>query len=464
MDSVEPMQVDDPESAAAPPSDFTVEPPNFDLEGYANSYEGLAKVRRLLFVAKHCPSLQIDALRRALRTVELTHNMTQYTDIRRRLYQATSDAKFSLDQEECTTFIMSTNKRAAITLERLDADLKNYRHNVIKESIRRGYDALGDHHLDCGDLNNALKMYTRARDHCTSNKHVVQLCLNIIKVSIHLKNWQQVLNYYSKAEGTPEMSSQSSSATVNQEIACRLKCSAGLAELENRKYKNAARLFLQIHLDDCKCPDLLSPHTVALYGGLCALASFDRQDLYTRVIASSSFKQFLELDPLLRDVVTQFHQSSYASCLRTLEDMRSSLMLDMYLSQHLQTLLTMIRNKALIQYFSPFSSVDLHRMAAAFNTSVSSLEDELTQLILDGQISARIDSHAKVMYARQVDQRSAIFQKALEVGEAYQLRTKALLIRSLLQKHDIKVKDSKSHEDGDTTQTEATVKRARPRF
>ena len=35
-------------------------------------------------------------------------------------------------------------------------------------------------------------------------------------------------------------------------------------------------------------------------------------------------------------------------------------------------------------------------MAAAFNTSVSSLEDELTQLILDGQISARIDSHAKV--------------------------------------------------------------------
>ena len=62
MDSVEPMQVDDPESGSAPPSDFTVDPPNFDLEGYANSYEGLAKVRRLMFVAKHCPSLQIDAL------------------------------------------------------------------------------------------------------------------------------------------------------------------------------------------------------------------------------------------------------------------------------------------------------------------------------------------------------------------------------------------------------------------
>ena len=34
-------------------------------------------------------------------------------------------------------------------------------------------------------------------------------------------------------------------------------------------------------------------------------------------------------------------------------------------------------------------------MAVAFNTNVSALEDELTHLILDGQISARIDSHAK---------------------------------------------------------------------
>lgn len=41
-------------------------------------------------------------------------------------------------------------------------------------------------------------------------------------------------------------------------------------------------------------------------------------------------------------------------------------------------------------------SADMRRMAEAFNTSVSALEDELMQLILDGQIQARIDSHNKV--------------------------------------------------------------------
>ena len=34
-------------------------------------------------------------------------------------------------------------------------------------------------------------------------------------------------------------------------------------------------------------------------------------------------------------------------------------------------------------------------MAEAFNTTVSALEEELMQLILDGKISARIDSHNK---------------------------------------------------------------------
>ena len=43
-------------------------------------------------------------------------------------------------------------------------------------------------------------------------------------------------------------------------------------------------------------------------------------------------------------------------------------------------------------------SADLNKMAVAFNTSVADLEDELTQLILDDQISARIDSHAKVKF------------------------------------------------------------------
>lgn len=82
-----------------------------------------------------------------------------------------------------TQWIETTNKKAAIKLEKLDIDLKNYKSNSIKESIRRGHDDVGDHYLECGDLVNALKCYSRSRDYCTSAKHVVNMCLNVIKVS-----------------------------------------------------------------------------------------------------------------------------------------------------------------------------------------------------------------------------------------------------------------------------------------
>ena len=39
----------------------------------------------------------------------------------------------------------------------------------------------------------------------------------------------------------------------------------------------------------------------------------------------------------------------------------------------------------------------MEKMARAFNTTVPNLEDELSNLILEGQIQARIDSHNKVM-------------------------------------------------------------------
>ncbi len=52
-----------------------------------------------------------------------------------------------------------------------------------------------------------------------------------------------------------------------------------------------------------------------------------------------------------------------------------------------------------LQYFGPYMSADMHKMCEAFNTTVTGLEDELMQLILDGQINARIDSHNKVCKA-----------------------------------------------------------------
>lgn len=444
------MQVD------APPEDndnneeetYVVENPTLDLEVYSNSYNGLAKLYRLIYIINHCPSLRLEALKMAISYVMTTYNVNLYQMLHQKLTEVTTGTSLpdvavqstSQDVPAIDSMWMETrSKKAALKLEKLDNDLKNYKSNSIKESIRRGHDDLGDHYLDCGDLTNALKCYSRARDYCTSGKHVVNMCMNVIKVSIYLQNWSHVTSYVGKAEGTPEFSELQSKDT-NQHIITKLKCAAGLAELATKKYKTAAKHFLQANLDHCDFPELMSPNNVAMYGGLCALATFDRHELQKNVIFSSSFKLFLELEPQLRDIILKFYESKYASCLKLLEEIKDNLLLDMYIAPHINSLYTQIRNRALIQYFSPYLSADMRKMATAFNRTVNALEDELIQLILDGQIQARIDSHNKILFAKDVDQRSTTFEKSLQMGKEYQRRTRMLILRAAVLKNKIHVK------------------------
>ncbi|OXU28202.1 hypothetical protein TSAR_008335 [Trichomalopsis sarcophagae] len=450
QNAVEPMQVDAPaeDNDNSEEEQYIVENPTLDLESYANQYTGRAKLFRLIYIADHCPSLRIEALKMAITYVMTTFNVSLYLILLKKAAQALSTpglpdvAAQSTTQEIFTIdqmWVDTRSKKAAMKLEKFDTDLKNYKSNSIKESIRRGHDDLGDHYLDCGDLGNALKCYSRARDYCTSGKHVINMCWNVLKVSIYLQNWTHVISYVTKAQNTPDFPDVHGKDN-SQGIVTKLKVAAGLAELATKKYKSAAKLFLQASLDHCDFPEILSPGNVALYGGLCALATFDRHELQKQVIFSSSFKLFLELEPQLRDIIFKFYESKYASCLKLLDEIKDNVLLDMYIAPHVNTLYLQIRNRALIQYFSPYLSADMRRMATAFNRTVAALEDELMQLILDGQIQARIDSHNKILYAKDVDQRSTTFEKSISLGKEYRRRTRLLILRAAILKNQIQVK------------------------
>jgi len=469
LGGIEPMQVDMPEEndneAGLEPENedhsYVVDNPSLDLEAYANAYTGLAKLYRLQFIAEHCPVYRLEALKLAITYVQSSYNTALYQRLQRKLAEVCQGghsgerqghsnslpdvAMEGLERERQQVpaldlnWVDTRNKKAQMKLEKLDNDLKNFKSNSIKESIRRGHDELGDHFLDSGDLANALKCYSRARDYCTSGKHVVNMCVNVIKVSVYIQNWSHVMSFVNKALGTPDLAEGNMKGS-DLTLITRLKCAGGLADLMTRKYKSAAKQFLEASLDHCDCPDLMSPNNVAMYGGLTALATFDRQELFKQVLSSSQFKLFLELEPGLREVIQCFYDSKYSECLRLLHQLKDNLLLDIYLAPHIHTLYSMIRNRGLVQYFSPYISADLPRMAASFNTSVSELENELMKLILEGQIQARIDSHNRVLIAQDVDQRSQTFEKAIEMSKLYSRRARTLILRSAILKANISVK------------------------
>jgi len=149
-------------------------------------------------------------------------------------------------------WVEQTSKKAALKLEKLDSDLKSAKSLSIKDCIRRGQEDLADHFLSMGDLTNALKCYSRSRDYCSSSKHIISLCLNVIKVSVYLRNWSYVLSYVSKIESTVEMTDSKEDLAV----VCKVKAAAGLAELNCRRYKPAAKYFLSTSFENFNFSDV----------------------------------------------------------------------------------------------------------------------------------------------------------------------------------------------------------------
>ncbi|GAB4814501.1 hypothetical protein N2152v2_001547 [Parachlorella kessleri] len=405
----------------------------FDLEAYAATYNGHAKIDRLIFIADKIQGTarELEALKMAAAELKKTEMTAKYLEVSNKL-QARAGLNFAPDMD----WVDAVDRRALQRQERLETELNGYKTNLVKESIRMGHNDLGDFFYHRGDLSNAFKNYMRTRDYSTTSRHIIHMCLSVVKCSIEMGNYVHVPTYVQKAESTPDGQSDTL-------VRSKLACASGLYLLESGKYLQAARKFTEVSPElGSQYNEVISAHDVAVYGALCAMASFDRSQLRASVIDSPNFREFLELVPEVREALNDFYGSRYTDCLPRLERLRSQLALDIHLHDHVDKLYQAVRNRALTQYVAPFATLDLNSMAQAFNTSVGGIQSELAALIGQKEVSARIDSHRQVLYARRSDQRSTTFRQALQAGEEYLRSSKALLLRASIMKHDLIQKPS----------------------
>lgn len=210
-----------------------------------------------------------------------------------------------------------------------------------------------------------------------------------------------VQTYISRAESTPNIPDKTNTIS-------KLKCYQALSLLGGSEYPNRYRtiadaLTTEVSFESAShFNDIMSANDVGIYGGLCALVSYDRRQLQQQVLNNTNFKSFLTLEPSLHELIESFYKSKYAVCFELLEKYKCILKLDMYLQPHLETLIQLVSERAMVQYCIPYSVVDMRKMASAFNITIEELEQHLVTLIgKKEKISARIDSHKKVTWLVQ---------------------------------------------------------------
>lgn len=317
-----------------------------------------------------------------------------------------------------------------------------------------GNEDMGHFFYATGDYSLAHKAYMRMREHCTSPKHLADMSLRLLLVGIAQKSWLTVQSHIAKIESS-QVKGDDKTKLEPIVSAC-----AGLAHMGNQNYRDAASAFIRtppayLTLEPTAGitwqREVLTGNDIAVYGGLCALASMDRSQLKEHVLDKSDFRNFLELEPHIRRAINLFCASKYSACLEVLEAYRTDYLLDVYLSKVLAEIYGRIRRKSIVQYFIPFSCVTLDEMASKFQLTgeYPSIEDELEAMINNGTLDARIDLVDRLLISPPTNPRYTVHADALAMAQRYDHTLRLRLTRLNMLAAGMEVKQDKSGAKGE---------------
>ncbi|KAI2612472.1 26S proteasome subunit RPN7-domain-containing protein [Hypoxylon fragiforme] len=389
------------------------EPPKFDLDLYISNYKGRTRFDRLLLIGQSSVPLCVDALKAAIAEAKGGVDIQRYRDAWECIrIAAPNEPEAKWDDH----WVLSTEKANKSKTQRLEQELKGYKNNLIKESIRIGHRDLGEHLEAIGDLSAASDTYYKMRPDASTHSHIQDISKHVMGVMIQRREWASILSSINKTAGIN---------VTNEEMAADqpyYKVVAGLAQLGSTKYYEAAKCFLEVGEPALfhRYNNIATPNDVATYGGLLALASMDRSKLQSQVLDNSGFRMYLELEPHIRKAISMFISGRYAPCLAILESYRNDYLLDIHLQKHVSVLYSQIRDKCIVQYVYPFSCVTLDNMNAIFAKPGESIEKELIDMIKRGILNARINTIDKLLSTVSSNARVDMQREALQSIKLYE--------------------------------------------
>lgn len=386
--------------------------PRFDLETIISNYQGRTRIQRLLFIGTHSSILGIEALKAAIIEAKSGKDVKLYLEAQKQLEIV---AQNEIEAQKDVNWTAQMEKHNQAETQRLEAELKQYKNNLIKESIRMGNEDLGRHYQATGDLTKAFDAFSRMRQDANLPKHIVEVSRNLIEVSIEQKNWISVISNVQKIK---QVVIKSEDDKTLQPYLCAAE---GLANMDAGKFLQAASCFLDAEpgLGQSFNTVIIS-NDVAVYGGLCALATLSRKKLDKLVLKNSNFRTYLELEPQIRRAITFFINGRYTDCLNILEAYYADYYLDMYLHDHIDEIYHLIRRKSIVQYFIPFSCVSIDSLNEAFSSPGQNIEQELIAMIKSKELYARIDTQKRLLISVPSTPRQTLQKYTLEMAKNYE--------------------------------------------
>ena len=316
----------------------------------------------------------------------------------------------------------AVTQAAVARAERLEAELGAQKKGMLRERVRAALIDCAEHHAARGEFEAAMQRFADCEEHATTAADAIDAAVRVCRACVHAGAFDQLKFHATQAQRhTSELADRPADAALLNAFLMLFHLHAGGggggaagtgrgsshkdhhdsagAGAHSSHLKLAARCARAVDANawsDALGGDIVSLTEVGTYAVLLTLATSTRAELKAQLLESAQIKPLLAVVPEVAAVATDYFHSRYAACLSALARLQPSLRLDVHLGAHVSRLIETVRHEALTLYFSPFSSVDMHRMAADFGLTCEALEAQVAALIVRNKMAARIDSHNKV--------------------------------------------------------------------
>jgi len=386
--------------------------PDFDVQYYIHEYKGRSKLQRLMFIADRCPSAREKATTLLMQAVK---EEVRGAIVDMRLYREifTYGKKYLTETKEPDEkYIQLTTQKNQVRRTKLEDEIQKWRNLAQKDNSRIAHLRNAEFLCRLGDFQLAIHKLSDAKEFASTAEEMIECHLQIIFASVKEGSLAHVQNEASRLFlVNPDGYAWNTNSQVH---ACM-----GLYYLKNEKFNMARSHFLQAKRVG-NFSEILSKRDIGVYAALCSLAVLERNQLKEQMLDNAEIMGYLQRAPVVKNLVIAMHESKYAVVMKTLASLMKDFRLDYYLYTVCDSLVDAVRGKALVQYFEPFSSMNLNRMARDFGVGLDHIEEELHKAILSGQVKGKIDlsNHTLIEY-RDVTDRHAILKSIVQEGEAF---------------------------------------------
>jgi len=419
-----------------------VEYPNFDVQAYIGEYVGRSRLLRLMFVADNCPSAREATTKLLMKAAENTKDEVM-KDVR--LYrECFKYGKLYLEStaEPDSNFIYQTMRENTVRRTKLEDEIQKWRNLTQKRNSRLAHLENAAFLSRIGEFDQAIQKLMDAKEYASTAEEMIECQVQVIFTSVKQGTLSHV-EYEANRLFVTSPGSQALTETLRSQVhACM-----GLYYLRKEKFNTACSHFLQAtRLGNFA--QVLSKRDVGVYAALCALAVLKRKQLKVQMLDNAQIMGYLDRAPVVKKLVHAMIDSKYSVVMQTLRNLMKDFQLDYYLHSVAEELVNAVRGKALVQYFEPFSAMDLNRMAKDFGVELEQIEKELRKAIFSGQVKGKIDlaNHTLLEY-HDVTDRQSLLEEIINEGEAF-CRDAAVELCSLaLSAKKIELDKNKSMDD-----------------